>query len=256
MTTIVHMADLHFGSEDVEAIGVAAEAIHDLTPDAIIVSGDLTQRGKRREFRACSSWLSQFEVPQLVTAGNHDTPLLDVAARVTAPFDRFHDHFAEKTKPLDLTAVRCAQLNSARGWQVRSNWAEGSINLRHLASTLAAVESDDEKLSLITCHHPFLSPPGAKMVTRTTRGQRASELLAKSKVKVLLSGHVHTPSVQEWHHDGGAYLAVSCGTLSTRTRSAPPSFNVLKISGRSLTVDAVSIEDRTIRVDALKSHAI
>ena len=54
---IVQLADLHFGTEDPRAIDAAASRIDGLEPDVIVVSGDMTQRGKHREFQAARDWI-------------------------------------------------------------------------------------------------------------------------------------------------------------------------------------------------------
>jgi len=77
MMRIIQLADLHFGSENPAAIADAAELIASEAPDALMICGDLTQRGARSEFEAAHAWLDQFDVPQLVVPGNHDTPLLN-----------------------------------------------------------------------------------------------------------------------------------------------------------------------------------
>ena len=48
---IVHISDLHFGPPFVPSVAEALlQAISSLAPDAIVVSGDLTQRAKRHQF--------------------------------------------------------------------------------------------------------------------------------------------------------------------------------------------------------------
>jgi predicted phosphodiesterase len=61
-------------------------------------------------------------------------------------------------------------------------------------------------------------------------------MLGHSVVKILLSGHVHTPSADIWEQDGGKYLSLTAGTLSTRRREWPCSFNILNFDAGMLSV--------------------
>ena len=89
MRTIAHISDLHFGTE---VPAVARALIDDLeknAPSLVVVSGDLTQRARRKQFDAARAFLAQLPRPQLVVPGNHDVPLYDVIRRFAAPLKRY-----------------------------------------------------------------------------------------------------------------------------------------------------------------------
>lgn len=232
---IVQLADLHFGAEDRRAMDAAVAQIADLQPDVIVVSGDMTQRGRHDEFDAARTWIEAFSRPTLIVPGNHDTPLLNLVSRASSPFQRHHGYFEDHALPQCLGGIRIDGLNTARGWQVRSNWAEGSVRLAHLEDILDQ-RAGDGTIRMLACHHPFRSPRDAPLRTRTRRGAAASEILAASPISILLTGHVHTPHAELITEATGAYLAITAGTLSTRLRSAPAAFNSLDISGDAVTV--------------------
>jgi len=235
---LVHLADLHFGAADPNVMAAAARQIRVFSPDAVIVSGDLTQSGRRREFDAAREWLLGLGTRIACTPGNHDTPMFQLHHRVMRPFSRYRDHVAEFSFPLDLGKVRVDGLNTARGWQVRRNWAEGSVDLDDLDQILSAESKAETRI--LACHHPFVSPAGAPLQTATRRGRRASARLGASDVNVLLNGHVHAPQVEIIPGPFGAYVSVTAGTLSLRLRQVPPSFNTLEFDGALMTVTAYS----------------
>lgn len=236
MTRLVQIADIHFGSEDQTAIKSATKVIQTQKPDGLILCGDLTQKGRREEFDAAFAWLESLNVPYVSVPGNHDTPYYNLFARATTPFERFGTLFGESEPVETFKSVSVIGLNTARGWQVRRNWAEGRVNLNELASKLKKAEEMDEGPVLMTCHHPFRGPPNAPLQTRTVNGRKASELLCRSKVNILLSGHVHTPSADIWETGEGRYLSLTAGTLSTRRRQWPCSFNILDFGSDELSV--------------------
>ena len=238
---IAHFADLHFGREDQEALKAAGELVRELDVDAIVVSGDLTQRGKREEFEAAQKWLAQFKAPLLCVPGNHDTPLLNIAARASDAFGRYDNYFSQHAGPLDIEGASLRGLNTARGWQTRMNWAEGRVNLEDLDKAID--HSDAHGLHIIACHHPFISPTLAGLQTETKRGQEASRRLADSPVQILMTGHVHTPHAEVIRDGGGGYIAITAGTLSTRLRAQPPAFNILSVRDGIAALNVQSFRD-------------
>ncbi|MFN3608394.1 MAG: metallophosphoesterase family protein [Hyphomonas sp.] len=238
---IAHFADLHFGREDQDALNAARDLVEALDVNAIVVSGDLTQRGKREEFQAAQAWLMQFTAPILCVPGNHDTPLLNVAARASDAFGRYDNYFAEHAGPLDIEGASIRGLNTARGWQTRMNWAEGRVNLSELDKAID--HSDKHGLHIIACHHPFVSPTLAGLQTETKRGQEASRRLAESPVQILMTGHVHTPHAEVIRDCGGGYIAITAGTLSTRLRAKPPAFNILTLQDGIAALNVQSFRD-------------
>lgn len=242
MIQIVQFADIHFGAQNDAALSAAFQTVVTLDPDAIVVCGDLTQRGKKVEFEAAKIWLAEFSTPMLVVPGNHDTPLLNLVARVVSPFDRFEEHFSKLSRPIKIEGWRASGLNTARGWQVRANWAEGSVELDALD---AVISKETETAAMLVCHHPFLPYEGAPLKLTTARGEEASARLARSQFEILLTGHVHAPSSNVRRTDDGAYLAITAGTLSSRTRATPPSFNVIGLSDKHIEATAYQFVDNT-----------
>ena len=254
MPLIAQLSDIHFGTEDREALDAAAACLAETQPDMMVVCGDVTQRGRRREFAAAAEWLSQFDVPKLVVPGNHDPPLLNLAARASAPFARFDRYFADVKDCAAAAGVVAVGLNTARGWQVRRNWAEGSVDLEDLDAAIARAGAADAGLRILACHHPFRSLPDAPLRTRTRRGGRACKRVADSPVDLLLTGHVHTPSSVPRLYPSGGYLAVAAGTLSTRLRAAPPSFNLIRASRDEVRIEACLIEAGRVRKEQLARY--
>lgn len=237
---LVHLADLHFGAADLHVLDAAAEQIARSGADAVIVSGDLTQSGRRREFSAARDWLQALGLRCACTPGNHDTPMFQLHHRVVRPFARYRDNLSDFSFPLCLGDVQVDGLNTARGWQARHNWAEGSVDLDDLDAILRANASAGTRI--LACHHPFISPTDAPLRTATRRGRRASARLAASPVQVLLTGHVHAPQAEIIGGRNGGYVSVTSGTLSMRLRDVPPSFNILDFDDTVMTVTALTHE--------------
>ena len=65
MRVIAHLSDLHFGRVDPAVLGPLRKAVRELEPHAVVISGDLTQRAKAREFREARAFLDTLPGPQI-----------------------------------------------------------------------------------------------------------------------------------------------------------------------------------------------
>jgi len=89
MRTIVHLSDIHFGKVDDKLLAPLRATVESVTPDIVVVSGDLTQRAKSEEFKAAKAYLDTLPQPQIIVPGNHDIPLYNVAARFLTPLTKY-----------------------------------------------------------------------------------------------------------------------------------------------------------------------
>jgi len=231
MPTLLHLSDLHFGAEDRLALEAVERFAAQADIDAVIVSGDLTQRGKPSEFAAAAAWLARFGVPVVATPGNHDTSYYNLYKRAFRPFARY-ERFLDAVATVSLATPRLfiATLNTARGWQLRRNWALGSVNQRQLRDVAALFErAAPGSLRLLVCHHPLAAPPQSPLRGETRRGAEAAAAVVDMGVDLLLSGHLHVPFAVPLPHGDGATWSVGAGTLSERLRGHLASFTVLRL---------------------------
>ncbi|MGZ8212786.1 MAG: metallophosphoesterase family protein, partial [Burkholderiales bacterium] len=99
MRTLVHLSDLHFGRVNEAVLGPLARRIGAIAPDVVVVSGDLTQRARKRQFRAARAFLDTLPTPQIVVPGNHDIPLDTVVARFLTPLRNYRRYIGNDLEP-------------------------------------------------------------------------------------------------------------------------------------------------------------
>src|SRR5450631_4442081 len=124
MTTIAHISDVHFGREDPVIVRGLLQAVAEAAPDIVVVSGDLTQRARKKQFRAAKMFLQALpEVPQIVVPGNHDVSLTSLIDRAFKPFKRFKKFITPDLAPYyeddevaiaGINTVRLATVNDGR----------------------------------------------------------------------------------------------------------------------------------------------
>ncbi len=90
---LLHLSDLHFGTENVACMQAVQQLCASMRPEAVVVSGDLTQRARYAQFYACKHFLDSLNLPYLVVPGNHDIPLYHLWNRFFSPFARYQLFF-------------------------------------------------------------------------------------------------------------------------------------------------------------------
>ena len=230
MIRLFHVSDLHFGRADQAALDWFAAAVHEERPNAVVCTGDLTQRARRAEFEAASRYLEALPVPVTVEPGNHDLPYFNLFERFMRPYRRFGRLEKLIERPLDIANVVVVPLKTTARFQWRHNWSWGVVGRRSLARTLALLESADEShVKLVACHHPLIDREGGHSSGKTIRGREALDALARAGAHAILSGHVHDPFDLQVPAGGTMIRKIGAGTLSERTRESAPSFNEIRV---------------------------
>ncbi len=238
MTRLFHVSDVHFGREDRAAIDWFAAKVREEQPDAVIVTGDLTMRARRREFEAAAKWLESLERPVTVEVGNHDLPYFNPWARFVTPYKRYEALEQMIEKPLDMKGVAIVPLKTTARFQWRLNWSKGYVSTGRLQEALTRVEAVPAgRLVFVACHHPLVEG-GTVATSETRRGAEALAALARAGAHAVLTGHVHDPFDIEHVVDGRTVRLIGAGTLSERVRSQPPSFNEIMIDGARFSTKA------------------
>lgn len=239
MRTLIHLSDLHFGRIDTAIIEPLIAQIHELRPDLVVVSGDLTQRARSSQFKEARQFLDALPKPQLVVPGNHDVPLFNVAARLLQPLRKYKRHITQDLQPSYVDdEIAVVGINTARSLTIQ----DGRVNDRQIELArreLAAV--DDHLVKIIVTHHPFDLPPGPQHHGLVGQAIPAMRAFALCGADLLLAGHVHTSSAVSsagrYHIPGYSALVVQAGTAtSTRGRGESNSFNVLQVQPHEIVV--------------------
>ena len=243
MRTLVHLSDLHFGRIDAPLIPPLLATITRCKPDVVVVSGDLTQRARTREFLAARTFLDALPTPQVVVPGNHDVPLYNLFGRFVRRLDKYQRYITPDLAPFYADEeIAIVGLNSARS----SVFKGGRINRQQLAwlrQRLRAVAPGVVKI--IVTHHPFDVPAGSQESAVVGRARLAIGTFAACGVDLLLAGHVHRSylgsTATRYTMGGYAALIVQAGTASsTRIRGEANTLNVLRIAWPHITVERLA----------------
>ncbi|MBB4155205.1 3',5'-cyclic AMP phosphodiesterase CpdA [Sphingomonas jinjuensis] len=245
MIKLFHVSDVHFGAEDPDAIAWFSSCVAAEKPDAVIMTGDLTMRATRAEFKQGGDWLRSLGVPVTLEVGNHDIPYYwDPLRRLFAPYQRYAAVEKMIEQPLDVHGVTVVPLKTTARAQWRWNWSKGRVSKSSLRRALALIEeTPKDHLILVAAHHPLIEGP-TKGTAKTRRGDEALDALAAAGAHAVLSGHVHDPFDVPIDRDGRIIRMVGAGTLSRRTRHTPAGFNEIRVEGLGFETIARTQDDK------------
>ncbi len=230
---ILHLSDLHFGTEKPECIQAIQKFCLEHRPEAVVVSGDLTQRARFKQFYACKQFLESLNIPYLVVPGNHDIPLYHVWNRIFSPFARYRLFFGSLETVLETEHFYVVGMNSIR----RRYHTKGHISVEQIQQvSLTLEQAPPNKIKVIVAHQPFYTPPDQNHGVKDCPilGKMALETWSKNGLNALLHGHLHQSAVYDLNQvyqleSSHPVLEIHAGTATSYRlhHGLPNGFNVL-----------------------------
>jgi 3',5'-cyclic AMP phosphodiesterase CpdA len=243
--TILHASDLQCGRPYVPRAGDALVRLaHELAPDVIVISGDLTQRAKTHEFGAARELMGRLpEVPIVVTPGNHDVPLYRLWERTLTPYRNWRAHISQELDTVTRVAgATFVALNSSSPYAavIDGRVEPWQVELARRAFDEASVGD----VRALVIHHHFVPTADGTGGIPLPGADGLLAAFEAMRVDLILGGHVHRTHVQSSRAlvpggPGGIPL-VACGTTTSRrgraTEFGVNSLNVVRVSPREIEI--------------------
>ena len=192
---ILHVSDLHVGTrEDAQVERAVAAMAADTAPELVVVSGDLTHRGRRAQHERAHAFLTSLGPPVLAVPGNHDLPYT-FPARLTSPWAEF-DRLWGTTEPTHTSpALHVVGLNSARPLRQQGGTI-GAAGLERAGRRLG--EAPEGSYRVVVLHHHLVAAPWRAARKRpVSHRNRVLRSLVSAGADLVLAGHVHQAAMSE-----------------------------------------------------------
>lgn len=232
---ITHISDPHFGTEDSEIAAALLREIRTVDPAVVAITGDLTQRGRRAQFRAARDWLAHLGVPYVVVPGNHDIPLYDLFTRFVQPRDRYLRYITSDLEPcfFDDSLAVCG-VDTTKTLTTK----HGVARLDQIDRVVGKFRHHDHHWRVLVAHHPFVVPAHSdeKVVEHADEALRRLE---SGGVDIIMTGHLHAPHSESsaGRNERHTVINVHAGTcMSTRVRAEPNGYNQLHFEDDEVTI--------------------
>src|ERR1700686_3738502 len=243
MRTLAHLSDPHFGRLERATVRALIATVTEARPDIVVVSGDLTQRAKEREFQEARQFLEALPSPQIVVPGNHDVPLYNVLARALKPLRNYQRYISKDLEPFySDEEIAIVGINTARSLTFKN----GRVNRQQVARSCARLEACGEnRTRIIVSHHPFDLPETHEVHGLVGRAHMAMAGFALCHIDLILSGHLHISSTGEsaarYKIPSHSALVIHAGTAtSTRGRGELNSFNIIHVDRSSVAIQCLT----------------
>ncbi|MEA1944811.1 MAG: metallophosphoesterase [Euryarchaeota archaeon] len=223
MTRIVHLSDLHisgahFLSDVAESV---VQSTNEIAPDIVVVTGDLTQNGSRREFEDAREWIDRIDCKnKVIVPGNHDSR--------NVGYLFFEDFFGARSSSLSSNGVTVVGVDSSQ-----PDIDDGHIGRERYDWIAKNFETPDFKVFAL--HHHLIPVPmtGREEEIPVDSGD-VLELLDRCGVNIVLCGHRHVP----WVWKLNDMFVVNAGTACSNKIKARTTqcYNLIEIGDEALRI--------------------
>jgi Icc protein len=196
---LVTLADLHIGADwiatdPLATLSATVDAVRrlDVAVDAVLVLGDIAERGSGDEYARALAELERLEAPLHVAVGNRDD---------RDELRRRFGHEPATGQPLhyvaDLGAARLIVLDTTIPGR-----AAGELDRDSLAWLERELGARPRQPTVLAMHHPPLLTGSAAWdgiaLSAASRPALAHTLAAHPQVRLILGAHLHRPLITEF----------------------------------------------------------
>ena len=239
---LVQLSDIHVGSQfQASVFDTVISEVNELKPDAILISGDLTNEGLIKEYEKCKKLVLRFECKKIISiSGNHDYR--------NSGYLAFKKYFPFETINVggDVVLVTVGTARPDRN--------EGEVGYRQNLWIERTMQKYKDKVKILAMHHHLVGIPdtGSDRVTVIDAGDVLRTIL-DTKVDLVLCGHKHRP----WIWSFSDLSIVNAGTASSdRVRGLfENSYNIITIENKKIQVELKIVGGkRTLLDDIVKNY--
>jgi 3',5'-cyclic AMP phosphodiesterase CpdA len=251
---IVHLSDIHCGLRfQGKMLQRAIDEVNDLSPDMVVVTGDLTEEGLFEEFQEAKRFLQLLKCEHMIVgSGNHDSR--------TTGYRLFPSFFGEPSSITETKDAVVIMLNSSRPDQ-----DGGEVDYRQRLWLKDSLDKHPDRFRIVCFHHHLMPIPDTGMEKNMIfdAGDVLWTLVSHG-ADMVLCGHRHRP----WMWQMGSLNIIYAGAVSTnrlrgfyqnsyniiRVKDNKPKVSLKLVGGREFDLNPMCI--KTMKADALNIHGV
>lgn len=243
--TIAHISDLHFGRiSHPGVVDALVDEVNEESVDLVVLTGDLTQRAREREFESARATLGKIQPPTLVVPGNHDiSPWWRPIRRLSTPLKRYRRYITDDLAPtFERNGTVVLGLSSAYGASIKGGRI-GPGDRAALQGFFGSRPTGEFKVLAVHHHLTHIRSIGWHDVALQAR--KTLETAADVGVDLVLCGHLHVSHIEPIDVIPGEHRIViaSAGT-ATSNRWREPTGPVNFYNLVAVETEAFHIEER------------
>ena len=191
MRRVLHVSDLHFGTEQLPVVEALLALIHLLRPDAVLMSGDITQRARTSQFRRAAEFVRLLGCPALCVPGNHDLPLYNLWGRFFNPYGQYRRWMCADLEPVWQNPFFMVVGVNTTHPRRHKNGVVSTQQIAQVSSTLAAATPG--QVRIVMAHHPVRAAVPADRANLLIGRDQAVPAWLDAGADIILGGHIHLP---------------------------------------------------------------
>jgi len=216
-TVIVQISDLHVGESDFvpSLLTRCVDEINELKPDIVIITGDLTGMGYRREYDTVKNYISPIKCKNLIVQpGNHDSR--------NVGYMHFEDVFGERFTDFKKDNLTIVAADSSE--PDLDNGQVGREYYKWIKNEFDSCPAGNFKIFAMH-HHLIPIPRTGRERNIVNDAGDVLEVLVDSDVDLVLCGHKHVPYI--WRVED-LYILTAGTVSSLRLRGKiEPNYNII-----------------------------
>jgi len=241
-TIIAQISDIHVGEPHFvpSLLTKAIDEINDLNPDIVIITGDLTANGFKREYDTAEKYLSPIKCKNLIVQlGNHDSRNVGYM-HFERIFGKRYQTFSNGEVTIVAADSTEPDLNNGQIGREHYPWIKDEFS-----------NKPEDSFKIFALHHHLVSVPdtGRERNVVNDAGD-VLETVVDAGVDMVLCGHKHVPYL--WRVED--VLLVTAGTVSClRLRGViEPSYNIIHVRKQEVDIYRRSPFDKIEKIVGIK----
>ncbi len=198
---IAHLSDLHFGRRvSMTKLLALARDLIEVAPDLIVVTGDITDQGTIRQFRAARQFFQEVGLPLISVPGNREVGVLAFWEWLIPPLamGRYSSFFGKADRVFYEGGTPHTAFFGVNSVHPFPSWL-GTVPRETRYWLRSVAEQYSNSIKVLFLHHPVLPVPRSSSFWAHGLSD-AGELLnvcSNNGFRLILQGHKHRSAVME-----------------------------------------------------------